>query len=145
MPHVRQQIREAAATALTGLATTGSRVSQSRMRPRADSALPALLVETNDESLTPHTVGAAYQRDLTLSVRGIAKAVANVDDTLDTIASEIEVALAGAPTLGGLCAPVQLQRVSIEFDDSTDKPVGVITLDYQATYFTSAGNPGAII
>lgn len=39
--HVRQQIREAVATTLTGLSTTSTRVFQSRLRPLVDADLPA--------------------------------------------------------------------------------------------------------
>ena len=144
MPHVRQQIREAAATHLTGLTTTGSRVSQSRMRPRADALLPALLIETNEEQITPNTIGSNLQRDLTLTVRGVAKATSNLDDTLDTIASEVETAIAGGPTFSGLAAQTALQRITVDFYDSTDKPVGVVALDYLVTYFTNAGSPGSV-
>jgi hypothetical protein len=143
--HVRRQIREAAAGVLTGLTTTGTRVSQSRMRPRADALLPALLIETNEEQVSPHSIGAQLQRDLTLTVRGIAKAAADVDDTLDAIALEVETALAGAPTLSGLASQSALQRITVDFDDSTDKPVGVIALDYQVTYFVNAGSPGTVL
>ena len=143
--HVRRQIREAAASVLAALSTTGTRVSQSRMRPRADAALPALLIETNEESISPHSIGAQLQRDLTLTVRGVAKATSDVDDTLDAIALEVETALAAAPTLGGLSSQTALQRITVDFDDSTDKPVGVIALDYQVTYFTNAGSPGSIL
>jgi len=144
MPHVRQQIREAAATLLTGLTTTGIRVSQSRMRPRADALLPALLIETNEEQITPNTIGTNLQRDLTLTVRGVAKATSNLDDTLDTIASEVETAIAGGSTFSGLAAQTALQRITVDFDDSTDKPVGVVALDYLVTYFTNAGTPGSV-
>lgn len=143
--HVRRQIREAAGALLVGLTTTGSRVSQSRMRPRTDALLPALLVETNEEAITPHSIGTQLQRELTLTVRGVAKGTGDVDDTLDAIALEVETAIAAGPTFGGLASQCALQRINVDFDDSTDKPVGVVTLDYQVTYFTNAASPGSIL
>ena len=48
--HVRQQVREAVSTLLTGLTTTESRVYQSRITPLQANELPALLVATNGET-----------------------------------------------------------------------------------------------
>ena len=143
--HARQQIREAAATVVTSLATTGTRVHQSRMRPAADAGLPCLLVMTTDESIDPATVYTQQQRTLTLLIRGLAKATANLDDTLDTIALEVETAMAAQPTLGSRAAGMFLDNTRIEFDDETDKPVGIVTLEYRITYFTNAGSPGTIV
>lgn len=143
--HVRRQLREAAATALTGLTTTGTHVFQSRMRAQADAILPCLLVETNDEVIAPSSIGATQERDLTLTVRGVAKATSNVDDTLDAIALEVESALAAAPSLGGLAAGMELRGIKVDFDHETDKPVGQISLEYRLTYFVSSGSPGSVI
>lgn len=145
MPHARQSIREAVVTAVTGLTTTGSRVFAARMRPQ--DSLPCLLVATNDEEVTLDSVdGLVLQRALEVSVEGVAKAAANLDDTLDTIASEVEVAMQAAGTLGGLvdAAPV-LQSIRTDFDDSLEQPVGAVRLSYRCTYFTNAGAPGTTL
>jgi hypothetical protein len=142
--HVRRQIREAVGTLLTGLTTTGSRVLQSRMRPRDETALPALLITTNDETVEPGSVGALQQRTLTLQVLGIAKSTGTLDDTLDAMALEVETAMAGAPSLGGLAAGMELRGISVAFDDDLNQPVGVITLDSRITYFVLAGSPGSV-
>lgn len=145
MPHVRRQLREAAAAQVTGLALTGARVHQSRMRPQSATALPCLLVTTNDEAIAPGSIGDRQERELTLTVRGLAKATATLDDTLDQIALEVETALAANPSLGGLAAGMELRSIRVDFDDATDQPVGVIDLDYRLTYFTAAGSPGSIV
>lgn len=143
MPHARQSIREAVATALTGLATTGSRVFQSRMREQ--DTLPCLLVATNDESVSSNISGI-QERQLSISVTGVAKAASNVDDTLDTIASEVETAMQSAGTLGGLVdAPPALTLLSTSFDDSLEQPVGEVSLTFGCTYFTNAGAPGTTL
>lgn len=141
MPHVRQQIREAVAAAVTGLATTGNRVSQSRMAPRRAGDLPCLLVETADERIEQ---GAQNRitRELTVLVRGFAKANAALDDTLDTIAKEVEVALASAGHLGGLVpGGVTLVNLSTDFDDTLEQPAGVIVIELRAVYFGTYGLP----
>ena len=53
MAHYRQQIRERVATTLTGLATTGSNVFQSRVYPLENNKLPCLLVYTTEEASEP--------------------------------------------------------------------------------------------
>lgn len=141
--HVRQQIREAVATLVTGLATTGNRVHQSRLRPQAASGLPCLLVHSNDtEQVDAADADVLQERRLPIVVRGIAKGGATLDDTLDAMALEVETALAANPRLSGKAAMGRLESVDTEFDDSTDQPVGEIQLRYLYTYFTQAGTPG---
>jgi hypothetical protein len=143
MTHARRQIREAAATALTGLSTTGSRVFQSRMKPT--ESLPCLLVAVDDEEIE-QTPQSRQARSLTLTVRGMAKSGATVDDTLDAIAEEVETAAQAAGTLGGkVPGGLVLKSISTEFDETLEKPAGVIVLEYQAGYFTVAGAPGTFV
>lgn len=146
MAHVRRQIREAAATALAGLATTGSRVFQSRVYPLRDADLPCLLISTDDEQVEAENAvqGGELTRDLVLTVRGVAKANASLDDTLDGIAEEVEPVLNGA-SLGGLVKRCTLERIRVEMDDTLEKPAGVITLEYRSTYFTSPASPGTAL
>ena len=136
MPHSRQTIREAAATKVTGLTTTGTRVFQSRMVPQ--DSLPALLVTTNDEEITPGTIGTLQERQLELVITGVAKASA-ADDTLDTIALEVETAMATFTYRN------ELTRIEVDFDEALEKPAGRIALTYRVTYFTNAGSPGTPI
>lgn len=145
MAHVRQQIREAVATALTGLATTGSRISQARMAPRRAGDLPCLLVETADERIE-QGAQSRLMRELTVIVRGFAKANTSLDDTLDQIAGEVETALASAGSLGGLVpGGITPTQVSIDFDDTLEQPAGVIVMEYRATYFAALGSPNSVI
>ncbi len=147
--HLRQQIREAVATRLSGLTTTGARVYQSRLHPLADSNLPCLLVNTDSEeiatlTLQPHPV---MERDLTLAVRCVAKAVSNLDDTLDTMLKEVETALGmvADPTYGGMVKSMVPKAINIEMDDALDKPVGIASLIYIVTYYTADGSPTASV
>lgn len=141
--HARQAIREAAAAAVTGLASTGSRVFQSRMR--AQDALPCWLVTTNGEVVERADLGDLQERDLEIEFVGVAKAAANVDDTLDTMAEEAEVAIGANNTLGGRVKRMHLVRLQVEFDDELEQPVGLVHLTYRCTYFTNAGVPGTTL
>ena len=137
MSHARTQIREAVAALVTGLATTGARVFQSRMRPQGEANLPCLLVTTDNEQIDS-TVDAILLRDLSVSIRGFAMGNTTLDDTLDQIALEVETAMASNPR-------AIFERVEIDFDDELEKPVGAITLTYRIQYYTTAADPAVMI
>jgi hypothetical protein len=146
MSHVRRQLREAVAAAVTGLATTAARVFQSRIYPLRDVDLPCLLISTDDESIEAENVvaGGELTRNLTLTVKGVVKANTDLDDTLDAIAEQVEPVLNGA-TLGGKARLCTLEKITVEMDDVLEKPAGVISLQYRITYFTTPANPGTAL
>ena len=146
--HVRQQIREAVATTLTGLATTGARVYQSRLRPLADAELPALRIYTDSEQINNAvTIGFPNRQERTLTVRieAVVKTASNFDDTLDTIIKEVETALNASTstyTAGGLArGGITLDRIEIDHDAETDKPAGIARMSFDALYFTASNAP----
>lgn len=143
MAHVRRQIREALAALVTGLATTGSRVYQSRVYPLGDSNLPCLLVNTDDESIETLTTGATpmQERRLTVQVRAVAKESSSLDDTLDQIMAEVEAALGAAGVLSTLAKSITLSGLRVEMDDALEKPVGVASMEYQISYYTASNAP----
>ena len=134
MAHARQTIREAAATKVTGLTTTGSRVFQSRAVPQ--ESLPFLLITTNDEEIVPGTIGNLIERQMELVVTGYAKQTSTVDDVLDTIAAEVETAMAGFTYRNAL------KSLAVDFEETLEKPVGLIRLAFVCTYLTATGTPG---
>lgn len=140
--HVRQQLREALATAVTGLTTAGARVYQSRLHVLQAANLPCLLVNTDDEQVDALSIHAPalLERQLTASIRCVAKSASDLDDTLDTMAKEVESVL-GNTTLSGLAKTVTPTGIAVEMSDDLEKPVGVLTLTYQITYHTAANAP----
>lgn len=140
--HLRRQIREAAATRVTGLATTSSRVFQMRIYPLQAAELPGLLVFTNNETAQRLTIGAPsiMERSLELVVEGYARATSNLDDTLDGIAKEVEVAIAGDYNLGGLAKAATLRATQVELVDA-DQPIGMIRLTFDVTYMAREDTP----
>lgn len=146
--HVRKQIREAVAGAVTGLATTSTRVFQSRVYPLEAADLPCLLVQTQSESVSAQEISTprALQRELRLDVVAVAKGVTDVDDTLDQICKEVEIALAmPCAALAGLAKGIDLTAVEIEMEGSSEQPVGKATLRYQLLYFTEENAPDVAI
>lgn len=145
MAHVRTGIRNALVALLTGLTTTGPHVFSSRMYPQSDDGLPCLLVITNDEPEINEDLGGILERTLDVSLRGVVKASASLDDTLDKIIEEVEVAMGAVTTLGGLIKDLSLSSIAISYDDQTDKPVGIADINYSITYFTRAGAPATAL
>lgn len=145
MSHVRTQIRTAAAAALGGLTTTGAKVFKSRVRPVDDDELPCLLVHCDDEpGIDQITVGnpSRLSRPLELVVRGLVKKTIALDDELDKIANEVEVAIAANITLGGLVREgVWLKSVGVTMNEEMEKPCGEIVMVFSATYSTNSNAP----
>lgn len=143
--HVRQQLREAVATAVTGLSTTGSRVYQSRVYPLTDSNLPCLLVTSDGDKSEAITAHSPYQQEraTTIRIEGVAKAVSNIDDTLDTISKEVETAIAGSST--AIVKGLIYQGAQIDYDGSGEQPIGKVTMIFTKDLYTLSNAPDVLI
>lgn len=142
--HLRTQIRAAVAGALTGLATTGSRVFQSHVYKLESAGLPGLLIATESEesSVIEMTAPMAVERRLMLQVVALAKGTSDVDDTIDQICKEVEVALAmPCAALAGLSNSIELRSTEIDFDGDSEQPVGRATMRFEVVYFTEQNAP----
>ena len=145
--HLRRQIRERAATTLTGLTTTGSNVFQSRVYPMESAGLPGLCIYTTEETVEIQSMGGTrnVSRDLTLIVEGYATDSANVDDTLDQIGKEIEVAMSGDITLNDLAQDSYLSSVEITLSGDGSTGIGKITHSYTVVYQNAENAPDAAL
>ncbi len=145
--HVRQQLRDAIVTAVTGLATTGARVYTARVYPAQDSELPHLEVNTVDEDaelVSVHPQGT-LERRLTIEITARARATSGLANTLDDITEQVETALGGAITVSSKSVPLSYQGASIQFSGEADQPIGIAVLRYQATLYTAANAPGTLV
>ena len=141
MSHVRQQIREAVETRITGLTTAGTNVFSSRVYALGEAKLPALTIYTKDESAGISNMARDLKRTLTIVIEGYAKGTANLDDTLDTIAAEVEGAMGSDGSLNGVGKIIGLTGTEVDIvGGDTDKPVGVVRLSYNIVYLTSAAD-----
>lgn len=137
MTHVRQQIRDDIVTTLTGLTTTGSNVFRSRIFPLEETNLPALCIYTKSETSEYDTIGLprSVNRVLDVAVEAYVKGVSNYDNTLDTIAVEMEEAIAADITLGGLAKDAQITAFEADFAGDGEQPVAVgrftVTVEYR--------------
>ena len=141
MTHKRQTIRVAAVAVLTGLTTTGTNVTTSPVYPR--DTLPHLSVSTPSETVETDlgVIGNTQTRTLVLMVEGRAQATANVQNTLDDIAEEVEVALMADVTLGGLALDTELRETEVDLTGDVEQPIGLITMTWAILYNVNAAAP----
>jgi len=148
MPHVRTQIRNSVASALTGLATTGTNVHLSRLWPLQQTDLPALLVYTTSDQVDYErsTIGRPrlLWRELDLVVEARASGASGLDDTLDQIETEVIAALNLDVTLGGLSKDIELAGSEIDFDQA-ETPVGTNKITFRVAYRYREDDPNTAL
>lgn len=141
--HVRKQLRDAVVTALTGLATTGANAFGARVYPLQDAELPALRIFTNAEQANAETIHlpTLVGRVLELVVEGVAKATADLDDTLDAIAKEVETALAPGVVVGSKTIALVYGGCDIELSGEGEKATGSISMRFEAKLINTVNTP----
>lgn len=140
--HVAEQIVQAAKAALTGLATTGSRVFDSDVYPVQSGDCPCLLIDQGDESSSIDELGFTRTSRRSLQLKVTAKVEQTVDyrKTVNTIRKEVEVALAANQALGG-AKWIQPVSCVIELSGDAEKPVASATMIFDCQYITALGAP----
>ena len=138
MSHVRKQIRDAVITALTGLTTTGSNVFRSRIYPLESNKIPGLCVFSKSEATTFDTLTRprSINRVLEIGVEAYVKATSDYDNTLDTIAVEVEEAIASDVTLGSLAKDTQVTSFEADFSGEGEQPVSIGRFTVEVIYRT---------
>jgi hypothetical protein len=82
------------------------------------------------------------QRSVNVEVVAVARAVADLDDTLDGICKEVEIALSmPLSALAGIAKNVTLASTEIELTGGAEKPVGTATMTYVVEYFALENAP----
>lgn len=140
--HLHTQIRSAVVSALTGLTTTGGRVYANRLLPLPDALSPTLNI-TLDEETAEVGIQRFTDRRLTLAVTAYAKASAALDDTLDQVAKEVEIALAAGVLVDGVMLDCFYTGMSFE-DALADKPVGVRRMTFAVPFTALADAPDSL-
>ena len=138
MAHIRKAIREHVVTTITSLSTTGSNVYETRYFPLQTGNLPALIVYTLDETVEDYTLGQNTRtqfRALNLIIEAHCRGTANIDDTLDTIAEEVEGAMVTDISRGGNAKDTKLVSTEVDFDTASQK-TGLMRLTYLISYNT---------
>lgn len=130
---------------MTGLATTGANVYKSRVYPLQSGNLPGLCVFTGPEEIDDNEedgkVETTQERSVMIVVAGYDKVTAGLDDSLDTMAVEVETAIFADRFLSGLVYGIDLVETDQGLTVEGEQPVGEITLTFRAQYLTDEGAP----
>ena len=143
--HVRKQLREAIATLVTSLTTTGTRVYQNRVYPLQTSELSCLVITTDGdqvENLSIHNP-VLQRRETRVRIEAYARATATLDDTLDLICKEVEIAIAGAST--SLVKGLMYNGCQIDIEAIGDQPVGKASMIFSKDLYTVSNAPDVLI
>lgn len=142
--HLHRQIRAAVESLLGNLTTSGSRVYTNRLHPLTEANLPGLRIFMDDEEVVDSGLDKTQTRKLSLIVECCAKVVTDLDDTLDQMSKEVEVALSGGITIGGFW--MDAEYAGMQFDDAmAEKPAGVKRLRFFITYTAASNAPDVLI
>ncbi|MCA3120559.1 MAG: hypothetical protein ING99_19390 [Rhodocyclaceae bacterium] len=151
MPHFTIAARDALRTALTGLATTGSRVYTAHTRDDAllfSGQLPGLVLLTPREEIAASAYSSPiYERTAIFEVVVCVEKTSSAADlglAAYQIVQEVEVALAGPLTVAGRPVSFYLSgSIETESSEQGDRLVAMLILPVQAQFYTTAGVPDA--
>lgn len=133
--HKRQEIREAVKAMLLDQTLANANVYSNRVSTFWKQQLPSISVFTRDEETTPRDLAnSKYVRTLNLTIEIHAEAKENLDDTLDTIADQIETLIGTDQSLGGTALGTIMTGTTVELAGEAATPVGVLTLSFQTKY-----------
>ena len=134
-----EQIMDAVVAALTDLTTTETRVNRAQVYHSSNDELPGLAVYMGQDTLTDELQTSFIDWQLTIFVDSRVKTRDQVDELLNTIRSEVHLALMSAPTLGLSFVHDTKPVLASEPDLSGegDQPIATQRLEFAVTYRTS--------
>ena len=149
--HIREAIVEAVIAVLTlGVPSVSTNVFKGRVTSMDEASLPGICVFTTGEEATLVTTAGmprSSERILNLSIE-IFTQDSDILSSLNDIAEQVELAMYGDNTLGGLV--LDLYAMSWEeslnadmVDRAQGKKTGVGTMVYQLLYVIKENNPTA--
>jgi hypothetical protein len=135
----RKAIREALKTILLNNTDCNANVYSNRVDAYWEDQLPAISIMMNQESSLKRDIRATqYLRTLELSVvitNQVAKSEPEpIDDFLDKVAEQVEGLIIANPSLNGEVSSTELTSTEIELSGEANKPLGVLTLNYEIKY-----------
>lgn len=141
--HVRQQIQEQFVRNCANLTTTSTRVFKSRVYDITQTDVPGLCIYANSETSSRATMQTtdSLERTLDVIVEGYVQQTVEMDDTMDTIAAEVEVAIASDPTCNGLAKDTVLTSTELTMTGEGDLPGGMVRMTWTVLYFTKTTAP----
>lgn len=139
MAHPRETLRKKAVELLLGQTSAGQSVYASRVEPFIsrswEQELPAIVVYTMDESAELFSAAPReYQRRVELVVEIHAAGDASLDDTLDSVARQVETVLLSDDTLGGTVNDLRYARTRMVLRDEGETLIGGCRISFEAEY-----------
>lgn len=141
MSHARKILRDAVTAALS---VTSANVFTKRLGALQDTDLPALVVRSGDETISPQNLNGDLDRRARVTVQGVVQATDDeVQDAVDALIVEVEEVLADFRLAG--VQLFQLTGLRVEPDAATSDRKGAFELEYSAQYVTQFGAPQTIL
>ena len=140
--HKRKEIREAVVGLLSGATNAGDRVFESRVRRLQEADLPCISVFAGTENVEDRDEAPRYyRRTLTVIVECYAKASNNLDDVLDVLSYEVEVALENVDRLNLDFVQDFRPKNSVPslVGERAENLAGCMQLEFEVVYDTPAG------
>lgn len=139
MAHPRELIRKQAVALLLNKTGAGASVYASRIEPFIsndwEQQLPAIVVYTQDESGELWTAAPReYRRSVELVVEIHASGDSTLDDTLDSLARQVEIELLKDDTLGGTVEDLRYARTRMVLRDEGQSLLGGCRISFDADY-----------
>jgi hypothetical protein len=143
--HLHRQIREALETKLTGLTTSATRVYANRLKPMEAGNLPGLRIGMESEDAEPLTLHAPYVQDRrpAVVVDCCAKGGDTLDDTLDLMSKEVEIALASGITVGSRTLDLIYRGMELDMEQE-GHVVGIKRLRFSLDYTAMSNAPDVL-
>ena len=151
MSHPRTLIRQALVDRLKTkiddvyLTSAEDRIFGSRSKPLFDQFLPAILVYARSENILEERFATdgfgATKRELEIALEAVVLGNGQVDDMLDNIAAQIELAFDGWEMSSRKADVMKLKSTEIDVSIEGSKTYGAARLTYGITYYTANKQP----
>jgi len=140
--HKRKQIRDAVVVTLGGLSTTGANVFPGLARALSSAQHPAIGILTDSETPEYMTFGGprGINRELEITVVVCHKSATVLEDIIDQVAKEVEIAMAADLTLGGLLVDL-LYNGFVLNREPAEKVAATADITFTGLYRTYEGDP----
>lgn len=145
--HIRSQVRETIVRLLkdADLPSIGDRIHPGRVHPFGEAHFPALTVYCRRETVATSAQRAGFygdvrrERTITVVIEGYAQSNENLDDALDDIAIDVEMALIPHRKLEGLAINFEPSSTDIGLVNEAGRKTGVVQMLFTAVVHTEDG------
>lgn len=154
----RKLIRKKVAELLKGKTDAGDRVFPNATIPTWEEELPAILVYTRSEPVTPYAeTPRELERNLDIIIEIKAKGPEtdeegeapldgeSLEDILDDISEQVEAIMSVDDSLEDTADESILQNTELDYEGTGALPIGAARLSYNITYYTMSPRQGAAL